>query len=261
MTTSAQLKASYEQIYSGTGIHEDDPRFYGWIIRLLNPQPGEKLLDVACGEGWVVGKAFQNGVEAYGLDISEKALRKARSLISGGALSIGDGERLPFASGSFDYVTCLGSLENMINPWAALAEIVRVAKPNAKVLVQMPGAHWLGTILESLYRKDDPPPFQQVERSATRSSWAAFLMEGGLRVEKEYRYNKPALLFNKGKLRSLRKFLVRSLLNLATPFGLSWSFVYLCRKAEVPDSDRPSYYCLWEARQLRLTPGRTAPDS
>ncbi len=83
-------------------------------------------------------------------------------------------------------------------------------------------------------------------------------MAGGLKVEKEFRYNKPTPLFRNGKLRSLKKFVVRSLLNLVTPFNWSWSLIYVCRKAEDFVSEKlPRYYTIWEARQLTVVPGMT----
>jgi len=262
VTDFLKLKSSYEWIYAEIGLHADDPSFYPWIVRLLLKNVGGgRLLDVACGEGGIVYEAGRRGFKAYGLDISEQAIRKARNYISGDNFVVGAGESLPFASESFDCTTCLGSLENMGNSWKALSELIRITKQGGFLLVQMPNIYWLGEIIEALYRKVEPPPFQEFERSATRNSWRTFLMEGGLKIEKEFRYNKPSPLFRNRKIRSIRKFVVRSFLNLMTPFNWSWSLIYLCRKGTSSGSSQtsPGYYTIWEARQLKVVPGRTEP--
>lgn len=214
---------------------------------------------MACGEGGIVLEAGRKGLNSYGLDISEEAIRKARCCAGDGKFVVGMGEELPFAPGSFDCVTCLGSLENMADSWKGLSEIVRVTKPNGLICVQMPNLYWLGDMIETLYRKEEPPPFQQYERSATRNAWRTFLMESGLEVVRELRYNKPAPLFRDGKIRSVRKFVVRSLLNWMCPFNWSWSLIYLCRKEGNPHREVPRYYTIWEARQQKVVTGRIEP--
>lgn len=241
------LKARYEQLYAEGGL-ADDPRFYRWIVKLLHPQPRQRLLDVACGEGLIVREALRRALEAYGLDIAEAAVRKARSQASGGGLIVGDAEALPFASDTFDYVTCLGSLENMPDPWEAVAEIRRVTTTQGLICILVPNMFWLGDVGLAWFHQRDDRPFQPFERRATRSGWRNFLLASGLIVEQELRYNKPAVLFRGGKLKSLRKCLIRSTLNLIAPFNLSLNFVYVCRKARAIPTTIPEYW-LWEARQ------------
>lgn len=252
MPTSEQLKQRYEKIYSEVGIRADDPSFYPWIIRLIRPVAGKKLLDVACGEGGLVVEAQRAGLRGHGLDISAVAVEKARKNSPSSEFVAGDAERLPWPDEHFDFVTCLGSLENMINPWKALSEIVRVTRPGGTVCVQMPNLYWLGDLLEVLFREPNYTPFQSVERWSSRSGWRMFLQESGLTVTKELGYNKPAPLFRKGKLRSLRKFLVRSMLNACAPLDWSWSFVYLCKKEPTVCPPKGNYYWLYEAKQIAV---------
>lgn len=261
MIDSTTLRESYDRIYAEGGIRADDPGFYNWILRILEPARGRKLLDVACGEGYLLVEAARAGLEVAGLDISPKAIAFAKILAPHAEAVAGEAEHLPWPDARFDYVTCLGSLENMINPRKALAEISRVAKREALVCVQVPNIYWLGDVVESLYRRTPPPPFQEINRWGTRLQWRVFLGEGGLEVVREFRYNNPALLIRNGKVRSLKKFVVRSLLNAVTPLNLSWSFVYLFRKMGGGEGgsegvDLPKEYWLYEARQLKVKPGR-----
>ena len=244
------LKASYEQLYTDVGL-VDDSRVYRWIVKLLQPQPRQKLLDVACGEGLIIREALKRTPEAYGLDIAEAAVRKASRHAVGGGFTVGDAEALPFPSDTFDYVTCLGSLENMPDPWKAIVEIRRVTKEQGLICILVPNMFWLEDVCLAWFRQREDRPFQPFERRATRSGWRNFLLAHGLLVEQELRYNKPAVLFRGGKLKSLRKFLVSSALNLFTPFNLSLNFVYLCRKARFTPIANEDYW-IWEARQSWL---------
>ena len=239
------VRESYERIYRGGGL-VGSPGLYRWIIRILNPAPGLRLLDVACGEGGLIREAVRRGVNGYGLDLACAAIEKAQQNAPGGRFVIGDAQALPFHSEQFDYVTCLGSLENMPDPWTGLSEIRRVTKRQGTIGVMVPNAFWLGDVLSALWRGMDDRPFQAVERRASRRAWRHFLLAGGLVVERELRYNRPAVLLRRGKVKSVRKFLKDGLRNLATPFNLSLEFVYLCRKAAPSDARE---YWLWRAER------------
>lgn len=261
MLTGEQIKQAYDRIHREAGIYADDLGFYRWIIRILRPEKNKRLLDVACGQGHLVQEAARAGLEVCGLDISPEAIEWARRVSPASSFMVGEAENLPWPNGHFDYVTCLGSLENMVNPWKALSEMVRVTREGGWVCVQVPNLYWMGDMIEVLFRKEQSPPFQEVNRWSTRLGWRAFLMEAGLRVEREFRHNRPAVLFREGRLRSLRKFLARSLLNLTAPFDWSWSFVFLCRKTGSSPPEHPRLYCLFEERQVPFQRGRRGPDA
>jgi SAM-dependent methyltransferase len=52
-------------------------------------------------------------------------------------------ERLPFSDEHFDFVTCLGSLEHFVQPEQALAEMMRVAKADARFVLLVPNSGFL----------------------------------------------------------------------------------------------------------------------
>ena len=139
--TSGWSKGAYESIYDGVGIRHRDS-FYRWILRLLHPKPGRRLLDVACGEGSLPRLATLAGLEAHGLDLSEVAIRIAVRETPA-ALVVSDGERLPYADASFDYVTSIGSLEHYLHPPQGVKEIARVLAPDGLALVLLPNTFGL----------------------------------------------------------------------------------------------------------------------
>jgi hypothetical protein len=71
-----------------------------------------------------------------------------------------------------------------------------------------------------------------LERFATFREWYDLLAEGGLVVEKAYKYNFafPRSLFDMGWYRRHPLKLLPMLLGPLTPFNLSYSFLYICRK-------------------------------
>lgn len=106
---------------------------YEIFVGLLSPAPGSRLLDVACGIGQMLKAAAPDGCELYGVDISSVAIQAARQRLPAAGLAIANAEQLPFADGSFDALTCLGSLERMLDRRTALVEMRRVTRDRARL--------------------------------------------------------------------------------------------------------------------------------
>ncbi|MBL9168403.1 MAG: methyltransferase domain-containing protein [Verrucomicrobiales bacterium] len=114
-----------------------DPAFYGKYTHALRPtQPGARVLDVGCGVGQVVGALTREGVEAYGVDVSEPNVARAREFSS--RCQLYDGQRLPFPDGHFGSVGALNVLEHVDAAEAFLAEMVRVTAIGGRVVVSSP---------------------------------------------------------------------------------------------------------------------------
>lgn len=102
-----------------------------------------RLLDVGCGTGTLLTltAAWPDAELAVGLDYSAEMLRrvadKAQSSPPGGKLHAvrGDAERLPFADGSFDVVTCCNSFHHYPHHPAALAGFWRVLRPDGVLIL------------------------------------------------------------------------------------------------------------------------------
>ena len=81
-------------------------------VELLNPQPNESILDVACGNGWTTQFIAQHGSKTIGLDLCEPHIQSAQSKFGKrGNLSFiqGDATRLEevAAPNSIDKIHCL----------------------------------------------------------------------------------------------------------------------------------------------------------
>lgn len=79
------------------------------LIATMKLMPGDKVLDVGCAYGFIVQALRQQGIEAWGIDISAWAARNDRS----GYFVRASAHSLPFRSGGFDCIYCQGTLEHI----------------------------------------------------------------------------------------------------------------------------------------------------
>ena len=121
------------------GLHR---AWKAYTVAVANLREGQSVLDIAGGTG-DLARAFAKKVGPRGTvvhtDINEAMLRQGRDrLLDEGLVlptAICDGETLPFATGTFDLVSVAFGLRNMTHKDKALAEMNRVLKPGARLLV------------------------------------------------------------------------------------------------------------------------------
>jgi demethylmenaquinone methyltransferase/2-methoxy-6-polyprenyl-1,4-benzoquinol methylase len=97
-------------------------------------QPGDRVLDAACGTGDLAVIAAKAGGNVTGLDFSERMLERARRKAPGLEWVRGDMLALPFPPASFDIVTTGYGLRNVPDLAAAIDEIGRVLAPGGQLL-------------------------------------------------------------------------------------------------------------------------------
>lgn len=110
------------------------------------------VLDVGCGNGWVLSNFFREGAKCFGLDLTQKAVdlsKKRFKMINGGAFfMVANAEELPFRDSSFDIATAMGVLHHTPNIDKAIAEIHRVLKPGGRIILML---YHKNSILYRLY--------------------------------------------------------------------------------------------------------------
>jgi ubiquinone/menaquinone biosynthesis C-methylase UbiE len=118
----------------------DTPEVVAERVQFARPQSTDLALDVACGSGAFVLTLAPRVRFAYGLDLTAEMLRQARAFqqewqVSNAAFAQGEAEQLPYPAAAFDFVACQFSLHHMLRPELTLQELVRVMKPEGRMLV------------------------------------------------------------------------------------------------------------------------------
>lgn len=114
------------------------------LIRKAKLQPGERVLDVACGTGIIARLALQQVGETgsvTGLDINPGMLAVARSITQDSEIQWHEAsaEDMPLPDDSFDVVICQMGIQFMEDRSAALQEMYRVLVPGGRMLLNVPG--------------------------------------------------------------------------------------------------------------------------
>jgi demethylmenaquinone methyltransferase / 2-methoxy-6-polyprenyl-1,4-benzoquinol methylase len=104
-------------------------------VRAVDPQPGERILDVGAGTGTSSAALTKTGATVVGVDISPGMLEEARRKHPDLEFVEANADRLPFGSDEFDAVTVSFGLRNMKDPKAALGEMYRVLKPGGRLVI------------------------------------------------------------------------------------------------------------------------------
>lgn len=116
----------------------------------LNIKPGDRLLDIGCGEGRHTIKACQQEKTiCVGADFGFSPLVQTREKLNYHAalndlncktvdLSCMDVTNLPFKDNSFDVVICSEVLEHIPDDAKAISELIRIIKPGKTLAVSVP---------------------------------------------------------------------------------------------------------------------------
>jgi len=105
----------------------------------LEPVDG-KILDIGCHSGLCTEEiiAKTSPLEVHGIDLSVKAIEKARRRIKNGKFLVGDAENLPYQRDFFDGVFCIEMLEHVDRPDKVLAQIQKILKKGKYAVIMVP---------------------------------------------------------------------------------------------------------------------------
>jgi ubiquinone/menaquinone biosynthesis C-methylase UbiE len=169
------------------------------LTRLV--EPGDKVLDVACGTGVVSRHAAAltgNDGKVVGLDISQDMLEVAQSVPApaGGVIDWreADAASIPFGDATFDVVLCQFGLMFMSEKIAVLKEMKRVLKSNGRLGVSV----WVGglydqTLEEALTKHIDPDQINFLIWDYGNPGWLRSQVEqAGLKIVNLNKETKPS---------------------------------------------------------------------
>jgi SAM-dependent methyltransferase len=135
--TSATLKHLREAWWDDT--------FTEFLAETLAPKPGNRILDVGCGEGVgevAIGRMHISQLRLVGIDFVPAKVAAARQETLAHNQRVGfaaaDAVRLPFRDGVFDSIYCVAVLQHIDDVDVAVREFARVTTPRGRVLVVEP---------------------------------------------------------------------------------------------------------------------------
>ena len=120
------------------------------LVELLAPRPGERILDIGCGDGALTAQLQERGAEVIGIDSSPSMVRAARE--RGIEAHLACAESLEFEAG-FDAVFSNAALHWVPEADAALSGMRRALKPGGRVAVEQGGAGNVQTVRKALIRE------------------------------------------------------------------------------------------------------------
>lgn len=133
----------YDQLVGDEGSEYHRHVVLPGVLRLLEPRPGQRVLDVACGQGVLCRLLRERGVWPTGVDAAAALIRLARQRGSGEGIEyrVGDARQLDklagMGPGRFDAVTCVLAIQN-IHPLPPVCRGVAWAlKPGGRFVIAM----------------------------------------------------------------------------------------------------------------------------
>jgi len=122
-----------------------DDAFTEFLAETLKPRPGNRILDVGCGEGQAevaIGRLQISQVRLVGIDLSVSKVIAARQETASHnqrvQFAAGDACCLPFRDGVFDSIYSVAVLQHVPDVEAAVGEFARVTAPRGRVVAVEP---------------------------------------------------------------------------------------------------------------------------
>jgi SAM-dependent methyltransferase len=157
--------------------------------------PVGSLLDVGCNVGAWLGNCAHMYPTARlaGVEINETSLALAREKVPSAEFHHAGGEKLPFPSESFDYVTCFEVLEHMPLDLRSTAfrEMNRVLRTGGRLLLTVPHAGWFAWLDSNNFRFRLPGLYRfLIGRGGRDANYAS----AGRKVEWHYHFTVAELM-------------------------------------------------------------------
>jgi ubiquinone/menaquinone biosynthesis C-methylase UbiE len=105
--------------------------------------PNGNVLDVGCGNGIISLQLGQDGFNIKGIDVSDKAIEKARASnpFSNVQFEVADADKLKASGESFDAIICSEVLEHLNYPGRLLKELLPILKDSGILIVTVPNGN------------------------------------------------------------------------------------------------------------------------
>ncbi len=145
----------YEEFIESEGEHLS--RRLNDAFKMAEVEAGMRVLDVGCGRGEILRHCLKLGIEAYGIDYAQVAVRMSQDVINAELSEMGkdlhnakagvclsDAKKLPFPDNYFDRILMFDVVEHL-HPWElheAMLDIKRVMKDDGMFIIHTAPNRW-----------------------------------------------------------------------------------------------------------------------
>jgi SAM-dependent methyltransferase len=177
------------------------PELGAAALQLLDPRPGELILDVGCGDGALTARIAEAGARVIGLDSSPDMVEAARA--RGLDVFVADAEALDLNGqvdrfGQFDAVFSNAAMHWMLDPDAVATGIFKMLKEGGRFVGEMGGAGNLillrSGVREELTERGYPMPAEDPQWYPTAEEFARLYGVAGFGDIQAQRIDRPTVL-------------------------------------------------------------------
>lgn len=190
-TTNRWDTDSYDEGHSFVFEYGED------VVELLEPEAGERILDLGCGTGHLSARIAEAGADVVGLDASEEMIRKARQTHSDCEFVHADARSFSFEK-PFDAVFSNAALHWIPEQDAVLESVADALAPDGRFVAELGGSENVAAIVDAVrevaadhgYDVTSPWYFPTIGEYATR------LESHGLETRYATLFDRPTELEN-----------------------------------------------------------------
>ena len=135
------------------------------VLDLMDPKPGERILDLGCGDGTLTAQIAERGAAVVGVDASPDLLAAAKA--RGLDARLMDGQRLAFEA-EFDAVFSNAALHWMLDQDAVADGVRRALKPGGRFVAECGGHGNIAAIATALADLAGVGPRRLLDDRATK---------------------------------------------------------------------------------------------
>ena len=175
----------YESRFSFVWNHGAD------LVDLLDPKPGETVLDLGCGTGQLTRQIAERGADAVGLDSAPAMVAQARMNYPALRFLLADGTDFSLDE-RVDAVFSNAALHWMTKPEAVVACVRRALKPGGRFVAEFGGQSNVATIVAAI--RAEVPDAVNPWYYPSLGEYATRLESHGFRVTQAFHFDRPTPL-------------------------------------------------------------------
>lgn len=172
------------------------------LLRLVAPKNGDKIFDLACGQGFFAREFAKAGAKVAASDIAEELVRIAKELSKKAGADVeyhvSGADNISFIKdGSIDKITIVLALQNIENLNGTLAECARILKKGGSLFVVLNHPAFRIPKLSSWGWEGDKVQYRRIDQYMTESKTEIAMHPGNRKSETTVSFHRPLQVYFK----------------------------------------------------------------